>query len=170
MRPNAVEALRGLQGTLVSDITPEVQSLFGQETLALSQMLLEMLISEVDVAADNLARDNQTLCEHLRRSVVALRSVDSTLAEEAASALGEPTDPSLTVTALTARNQRLRGLLERLLVVCEDIADSAQASEDLMSLRSDAYRHLREVAARGWSFWDVFSFRERMARLRATGA
>ena len=154
----------------MSDITPEVQSLFGQETLALSQMLLEMLISEVDVAADNLARDNQTLCELLRRSVVALRSVDSTLAEEAASALGEPTDPSLTVTALTARNQRLRGLLERLLVVCEDIADSAQASEDLMSLRSDAYRHLREVAARGWSFWDVFSFRERMARLRATGA
>ena len=45
----------------------------------------------------------------------------------------------------------------------------AELVEALMSLRSDAYRHLREVAARGWSFWDVFSFRERMARLRATG-
>lgn len=165
-----MEALRGLQGTLVSDITPEVQSLFGQETLMLAQMLLEMLTNEVDDAADNLARDNQTLCDLLRRAVDTLRSVDSTLAEETAVTLAEPTDPSLTVTALTARNQRLRGLLERLLVVCEDIADSAQASEDLMSLRSDAYRHLREVAARGWSFWDVFSFRERMARLRATGA
>jgi hypothetical protein len=37
-----------------------------------------------------------------------------------------------------------------------------------MALRSDAYRHLREVAARGWSFWDVFSFRERMARFPFT--
>jgi hypothetical protein len=42
--------------------------------------------------------------------------------------------------------------------------------EALMAARSDAYRHLREVAARGWSFWDVFSFRERMARFRETGA
>jgi len=154
----------------MSDITPEVQSLFGQETLALSQMLLEMLISEVDVAADNLARDNQTLCELLGRAVVVLRPVDSALAEEAAAASAEPTDPSLTVAALTTRNQRLRGLLERLLVLCEDVAESAQASQDLMAVRSEAYRHLREVAARGWSFWDIFSFRERMARLRATGA
>jgi hypothetical protein len=154
----------------MSDIAPEVQSLFEQETLALSQMLLEMLVSEVDVAADNLARDNQTLCELLRRAVLPLRSIDSTLAEEAEATLAEPTDPSLTVTALTASNQRLRGLLEHLLVICEDIADGAQANEDLMSLRSDAYGHLREVAARGWSFWDIFSFRERMARLRATGA
>ncbi len=42
--------------------------------------------------------------------------------------------------------------------------------EALMAARSDAYRHLREVAARGWSFWDVFSLRERMARFRETGA
>lgn len=154
----------------MSDIAPEVPSLFGQEAILLSQMLLEMLISEADSAADDLARDNQTLCELLGRAVVALRPVDTALAEETAAALAEPTDPSLTVTALTVRNQRLRGLLERLLVVCEDAAASAQADQDLMSVRSDAYRHLREVAARGWSFWDVFSFRERMARLRATGA
>ncbi|TET96080.1 MAG: hypothetical protein E3J29_05890 [Dehalococcoidia bacterium] len=170
MRPNAVEALRGLQGTLMSDITPEVKSLFGQETLQLAQMLLEMLVSEGDGAADNLARDTQTLCELLGRAVGALRPVDSALAEEAAAASAEPTDPSLTVAALTTRNQRLRGLLERLLVLCEDVAESAQASQDLMAVRSEAYRHLREVAARGWSFWDIFSFRERMARLRATGA
>lgn len=170
MRPNAVEALRGLQGALISDIAPEVQSPYGQETLMLAQMLLEMLINEVDDAADNLSRDNQTLRDLLDRAVAPLRSVDSSLAEETAAALAEPTDPSLAVTALTARNQRLRGLLERLLVLCEDAADSAQASQDLMAVRADAYRHLREVAARGWSFWDVFSFRERMARLRASGA
>jgi hypothetical protein len=154
----------------MSDITPEVQSVFGQETLQLAQMLLEMLVNEVDGAADDLARDNQTLCELLGRAAVALCPIDSALAEEAAAASAEPTDPSLTVAALTARNQRLRGLLERLLVLCEDVAETAQASQDLMAVRSQAYRHLREVAARGWSFWDIFSFRERMARLRATGA
>lgn len=154
----------------MSDITPEVQSVFGQETLQLAQMLLEMLVNEVEGAADNLARDNQTLCELLGSAAVALRPIDSALAEEAAAASAEPTDPSLTVAALTARNQRLRGLLERLLVLCEDVAESAQASQDLMAVRSEAYRHLREVAVRGWSFWDIFSFRERMARLRATGA
>jgi hypothetical protein len=154
----------------MSDIAPEVSSLFGQEAILLSQMLLEMLISEADSAADDLARDNQTLRELLGRAVVALRPVDTALAEETAAALAEPADPSLTVTALTTRNQRLRGLLERLLVVCEEAAASAHAAQDLMSVRSDAYRHLREVAARGWSFWDVFSFRERMAGLRATGA
>jgi hypothetical protein len=154
----------------MSDIGPEVQSLFGQSALEIAQMLLEMLANEIDGAAADLARDNRTLCDLLGRAVVALRPVDSTLAEETAAALAEPTDPSLTVTQLSARNQRLRGLLEQLLVVCEDATESAQASQDLMSLRSDAYRHLREVAARGWSIWDIFSFRERMARLRATGA
>jgi hypothetical protein len=169
MRPNAVEALRGLQGALVSEVAPEVQSPFGQETLTLAQMLLEMLINEVDDAADNLVHDNQTLCDLLDRAVIPLRSVDSDLAEETAAVLAEPTSPSLAVSALTARNQRLRGLLERLLVLCEDVAGSGQASQDLMAVRSDAYRHLREVAARGWSIWDVFGFRERMARLRASG-
>jgi len=165
-----VEALRGLQGALMADIAPEVQSQFGQNALEVAQMLLEMLAQEVDGAADNLARDNQTLRDLLGRAVAPLRPIDSALAEETAAALAEPADPSLTLAALTAHNQRLRGLLERLLVVCEDAVGGPQASEELMAVRADAYRHLREVAARGWSFWDVFSFRERMARLRASGA
>ena len=45
-------------------------------------MLLEMLTNEVDAAAGNLARDNQTLCQLLRRAVVALRPVDSALASQ----------------------------------------------------------------------------------------
>ncbi len=154
----------------MSDIGPEVQSLFGQDALQTMQMLLETVISELDGAADSLVRDNQTLCELLARGAAAVGTLDAGVAEEIAAALDGPADPSLAITALTARNQRLCGLLERLLVVYEDAVGTATANELLMAVRSDAYRHLREVAARGWSFWDVFSFRERMARFRETGA
>ena len=170
MRPTALEVLRGLQGALMSDIAPEVQSLFGQDALQTTQMLLELLANEVDGAADSLVRDNEALTEVLASGVEAVRPFDKGLAEEMAAALAKPQDRSLIISALTARNQRLRGLLERLLVVCEDAVESAPEGEALMAVRSDAYGHLREVAARGWSFWDVFSFRERMARHRATGA
>ena len=167
MRPSAAEVLRGLQGALASEIGPEVQSLFGQGALQTAHMLLEMLANEIDGATDSLAGDNQTLCGLLARAASAVSALDGALAQETAAALAEPTPPSLTLAALTARNQRLRSLLERLLVVCEDAAADAPQGETLMAVRSDAYRHLRQVAARGWSFWDVLSFRERMARLRA---
>ncbi len=170
MRPNAIEVLRGLQGALMADIGPEVQSLFGQDMLQTMQMLLETVTNELDSAADSLVRDNRTLCELLTRGAGAVRTLDGGLAEGIGAALGEPADPSLTITTLATRNQRLRGPLERLLVVCEDAVGTATENEALMAARSDAYRHLREVAARGWSFWDVFSFRERMARFRETGA
>jgi hypothetical protein len=170
VRPNAIEVLRGLQGALMADIGPEVQSLFGQDMLQTVQMLLETVTNELDGAVDSLVRDNQTLCELVARGADAVRTLDGGLAEEITSALDEPTDTSLTITALAARNQRLRGLLERLLVVCEDAVGTATVNKALMAARSDAYRHLREVATRGWSFWDVFSFRERMAQYRATGA
>lgn len=169
MRPNAIEVLRGLQGALMADIGPEVQSLFGQDMLQTVQMLLESVTNELDGAADSLVRDNQALRALLTRGADAVRTLDGGLAEEIADALDEPVDPSLTITALAAHNQRIRGLLERLLVICEDAVGTATENEALMAARSDAYRHLREVAARGWSFWDVFSFRERMARFRETG-
>jgi len=168
MRPTSVEALRGLQGVLASDIGREVQSLFGQDALQTSQMLLEMLANELDGAADNLFRDNETLAALLARGAAAVHPLDAALAEETQAALAEETDTSLTLSALSARNSRLRGLLERLLVVCEDAAAGGKHAA-LMAVRADAYRHLRDVAARGWSFWDMLSFRERMAQLRAGG-
>ena len=166
MRPTSVEALRGLQGVLASDIGREVQSLFGQDALQTSQMLLEMLSNELDGAADNLFRDNETVAALLARGAAAVRPLDAALAEETRAALAEATEASLTLSALSARNGRLRALMERLLVVCEDAAAGEEHAE-LMGVRADAYRHLRDVAGRGWSFWDMLSFRERMARFRA---
>ena len=161
--------LRGLQGVLASDIGREVQSLFGQDTLQTSQMVLEMLANELDGAADSLVRDNEALGELLGRGAGAVHSLDAGLAEETQAALAEQTDGSLKISALSTRNSRLRGLLERLLVVCEDAAAGGKHAA-LMAVRADAYRHLRDVATRGWSFWDMLSFRERMARFRGGGS
>jgi len=167
VRPTSVEVLRGLQGLLASDIGREVQSLFGQDALQTAQMLLEMLANELDGSADNLYRDNEALAELLAGAAVAVRPLDTTLAGEAEAALAEPADGSLTISALSARNSRLRALVERLLILCEDAAGGEQPA--LMRARAGAYRHLRDVAGRGWSFWDMLSFRERMAQLRAGG-
>ena len=168
MRPTSVETLRGLQGMLVSDIGREVQSLFGQDALQTAQMLLEMLCNELDGAADGLYHDNEALAELLAQGAESVRPLDAALADEMQAALPGPADGSLTISALSARNIGLRALLERLLVVCEDAAGGGENAA-LMAIRTDVYRHLREVAARGWSFWDMLSFRERMARLRAGG-
>ena len=169
MRPTSVEVLRGLQGVLASDIGREVQSLYGQDALQTAQMLLEMLSNELDGAADSLYHDNQALAELLAQAAESVRLLDAALADEMQSTMAEPADGSLTISALSARNSSLRALLERLLVVCEDAAAGEEHAE-LMAVRADAYRHLRDVAGRGWSFWDMLSFRERMARLRAGGA
>ena len=169
MRPTSVEVLRGLQGVLASDIGREVQSLYGQDAVQTAQMLLEMLANELDGAADSLHHDNQALAGLLAGAAGAVRPLDTALAEETEAALAEPADGSLTLSALSARNGRLRGLLERLLVVCEDAA-AGEGHADLMAVRADAYRHLRDVAGRGWSFWDMLSFRERMTRFRAGGS
>ena len=168
MRPTSVEVLRGLQGVLASDIGREVQSLFGQDALQTGQMLLEMLANELDGAADCLFRDNEALVQLLARGAAAVRSLDAGLAEDTQAALAEPTDGLLTISALSVRNRRLRTLVERLLVVCDDASAGGEQAA-LTAVRADAYRHLRDVAARGWSFWDMLSFRERMAQLRAGG-
>src|SRR3989304_3347412 len=89
MRPTPVEALRGLQGVLASDIGREGQSLFGQDALRTSQMLLEMVPNELDGAADNLFRDNETLAALLARGATAIRPLDAALAGETQAALAE---------------------------------------------------------------------------------
>ncbi len=175
MRPDAVEVLRGLQGALLGTVMPEVQSLFVQDTLQSSQMLLEMLANEWDSAADTLSRDNEALAEMLGRAGAAMRSLPGQdkemqrLADDIVASVAAPAKVSLTISALTARNYQLRSLLERAVVACED-AVGEKGREALLALRAEMYGHLREVAIRGWSFWDALSFRERMARLRAGAA
>jgi len=172
VRPSAIEALRGVQEALLSTVAPELQTMLAQDTVQTVQMVLESLAAEWDTAADTLFRDNRRLGELLsqaREAVQAIPDVDpemSALLKDIESVLEEPPEESLALSKLAQRNERLRGLLERTLVWLED-REGAPEFAPLMSLRNAIYMHLRQVAARGWSFWDVFSFRERMARLRA---
>lgn len=172
MRPSDIEILRGLQGALMSVVTPELHSLFAQDTVQTAQMLLEMLANELDTAADSLARDNRTIAGLLAQAREAIRALPqgggglASLAEEIDGVLAEPDDGSLAVSALNARHRRLSSALERVLAACEDAVGQPQ-QEPLMAVRAAIYGHLREVAIRGWSFWDVFSFRGRMTQIRA---
>lgn len=168
MRPDNVEIIRGLQGHLMTVVAPELRSQFAQDSLQTVQMLLELLANDLDTAAESLAKDNRTLRELLSQARQALSAVPGgdALAGEIDAALAEEDEGALAVSALSERNRRLRGALERLLVACEGSLGEP-GWEPLLPVRAAAYRHLREVAARGWSFWDVFSFRGMMARLRS---
>ncbi len=136
------------------------------------QALLESLAGDWDTAAENLRSDNQALGDLLARSLEAIRLLperDTELASvvpDIESVLAEPADSSLVISNLTARNDRLRAVLERALVAFEGLIDDP-AYADLVSVRRAIHRHLRDVAVRGWSFWDVSSFRQRIEQVRA---
>ena len=175
MRPTAVEVIRGIQGTLMGVVAPELHSMFAQDTGQTMQMLLESLANEWDTAAETLSSDNTRLRDLLSQAAAAIRSLRHrddglvALAEEIEAGLNVPPEESVAVSRLSARNAQLLALLERTLVACED-ADGQPQFEALRPVRQSIYHHLRNVAGRGWSFWDVLSFRERMAGLRADTA
>ena len=80
--------------------------------------------------------------------------------------LSEEVGDSISVSALSSRNFALRGTLDQTLMALED-ATAEPASAAITTVRGDIYAHLRDVATRGWSFWDVSSFRGRMTAVRA---
>jgi hypothetical protein len=162
VRPNVAEALRGVQRSLASAPPPEVGRLFVEDAQRTSQMLLESVIGELEAGGGWAAADDATLRRLLAAGGEAVRGLDDALAGDVAGALAEPAKAA----SPAADNERLRGLLERLLVTCEDAAASGGGSPALAAVRRDTYRHLRDVAGRGWSIWDMLSFRERMAELR----
>lgn len=173
MRPNAVESLGAIRTALAEVLGPELQSLFAQDTASTLQMLLESLSAGWDRAAADLHADNQTLARLLldgREAFAALSNGDgASVVKIIDEALAAPEAESLAISALTARNNVLRAALEQVLMAVEDRAGEP-GLDSLAPLRTAAYGHLREVAGRGWSFWDVASFREYMERYRTRGS
>ncbi len=169
MRPNAVEIIRGLQQALMLHILPELRTPFAQDQVQLSLMLLEGLAQEWDIAADSLARDNREMQEIFRQAVSVITALPR--AQRPAELRGLQTalrsasrgrrEDSLTMSALVTRNNELRALLERLIVVCEE-AEGNPALASLMPLRERIYHHLWNVDCRGWTFWDGLGFRGQM--------
>jgi hypothetical protein len=173
MRPNSVESIRAVQVALAETIAPELTSPFAQDAAQTLQMLLESIAGDLDTAAEDLRRDNETLTRLLSDVGSALGSLprNESLAGHVSpieQRLNEEPSDSVAISALASRNQALRGTLEQLLMALEDSPDGL--SPELNAVRTGIYRHLRDAATRGWSFWDVSSFRGRMTTLRAAGA
>jgi hypothetical protein len=168
MRPDAIESLRAIQGTLAEALAPELTSIFAQDSVQTLTMLVESLAADWDTAAENLSADNRALRHILSSARDSLSAAGGrneerdVIVSQIDGVLREAGDGSIAVSSLTAENNRLRAALERLLCLLED--SSGEAAPDI---RREAYNHLRQVAVRGWCFWDVASFRERMVRARA---
>jgi FtsZ-binding cell division protein ZapB len=163
-----LEAMNALRAGLAEVLGLELQSEFAMDTAQTLQMLIESLAAEWDTAAEDLRRDNETL-EKLLKDLKDVLSTDGNSERDAIvdvidETIGAPGGESLALTALSERNMQLRGALERAIVAVEDSPEDRR----LAPLRSAVYSHLREVAGRGWSFWDMASFRDYMA-LRRSG-
>jgi hypothetical protein len=166
VRPNGLEAIRAVQSALAETIAPELISPFAQDAAQTLQMLLESIAAEWDTAAEQLHRDNETVARLLDDARKALPPAsprnESLLAivSQIEQRLSEDGPASVAISALASRNEDLRETLEQTLMALENLAD--QPAPAIESVRAAIYRHLREVATRGWSFWDVSSFRGRI--------
>ena len=172
MRPTGLEAIRAIQAAFAEIIVPELTSPFAQDTAGTMQMLLESIAGEWDTVAEDLRDDNEALRGLLSASRDAIKDGAgsnenlASIVSEIESRLHEKEDGSLTLTSLASRNDGLRATLERILVACEDLSGEAGFEEN-EAVRRKIFAHLRDVATRGWSFWDVSSFRGRMAAVRS---
>ena len=164
--------MRGIQAALMEGVAPEIQSEFALSVMQTIQMLLESLAASWDTAAEDLHRDNLRLADLLSESAEAIGALPrrndtlTSFVSEIEVVMSGEEQQSLVVSAMTERNNQLRAILERVLVALEDVIDD-NAYAGLLPVRRSIYQHLREVAVRGWSFWDAASFREIMARARS---
>ncbi|MGQ9573017.1 MAG: hypothetical protein ACUVV3_07535 [Dehalococcoidia bacterium] len=173
MRPNPVEILRGVQQTLTLDVLPELTTPYAQDRVQLSLMLLQAVAQEWDTAADSLVKDNREMRDIFREAIAVIASIPQASRPKELRGLFSPLrtaarqreDDSFAISALTERNNELKGLLERLLVACEEAAGNPRL-EALMPLRQRIYDHLWEVDIRGWAFWDPLAFRGRVVSRR----
>jgi hypothetical protein len=127
-------------------IGPEVRSPFAQHTLQTMFMLLESLAAEIG-GEESLAGDGERIDGLLARVKAAVDGGETQDEELVAVAKALPADGSTRLV-----------LLERAIVALE--AGSGQQSASLEAARKEIYGYLREVAGRGWSFWDMLSFRQ----------
>jgi hypothetical protein len=171
VRPTALESLRAIQAALAEMIIPELASAFAQDAAQTVQLLLESLAAEWDTAVHDLHQDNAALGSLLSSAREAVASLPehnilpAAVVSEIDRALAEGAPASLAYSAQYERNVRLRGLLEEVLVAFEGVVGE-QGLDAVVAVRADIYCYLRQVALRGWSFFDVSSFRERVVAAR----
>jgi hypothetical protein len=172
LRPTAEESLRGIQAALMEVIAPELRTAHAQSALETILTLLQSVIAELDTAVESLAADNREivrLLEEARTAIAALPEPTADLKaalEGIGTALDSDAEGLLTISALSARNGELNASLERCIVALEGVAGAPDFAS-LDGTRADIYRHLRRVAARGWSVWDMLGFDKLVERARS---
>jgi hypothetical protein len=168
MRPTIAESLRAIQGAIAEQLTPELSSLFAMEAATAASMLAESLLAEWDTLAEDLRADNVGLREILAAARDVLRSnkAAGSLVGKIDGVLAQAGDERPAISSLSSENDQLSDALADLLELIED-TQGQPGTESLVPVRAQAYRHLRGVAVRGWSFFDIFGFRERIIKARA---
>jgi hypothetical protein len=164
MRPNPTEALKAIQGAVAEYLAPEISSLFAVEATTAITMLCESLAAEADTLAEDLANDNAALRVVLAsgRESLARNTNAASLVSFIDGVLSEDGGGRIAVSVLSEVNDRLNEALARLLEHTE-----MSGEESLAEARRAAYHHLRRVAVRGWSYFDVSGFRQRIVEARA---
>lgn len=147
MRPTAVESLKGMQASLFEVIAPELRTPFAQHTLQTMFMLLESVAAEL-ASEEGERADGERVDALLGR---VKHAVERSGAED-------PALLSVVREMPGAGIDEKWALLERAIVALE--TGAGQQAAELEVARSEIYSYLREVAGRGWSFWDMLSFRK----------
>ena len=142
MRPNSVEVLQGIQGTLMTYVQPEVQSDYARTELMLVNMLLGIVANAWDGSAQLLVDDNAALRDLVGDAAKVLGSqpVDGAgeLRDELA-ALASETDTSVRISDLSSANDRLRDAVARLGVLLQ-----GSATQEHVELRANIIERLQE--------------------------
>ena len=140
MRPNSVEILQGIQGTLMTYVQPEVQGDYARTELMLVNMLLGIVANAWDGAAQALVDDNTALRDLVGEAarVLELHPVNGAgeLADDLA-ALALENDTSVRISELSAANDRLRHGVALLGVVLQGVA-----IQEHVELRANVIEHL----------------------------
>ena len=137
MRPNAEEVLRGVQGTLLTYVLPEVQTEYARTQVMVVYALLGIVVVQWDDAAQRLVDDNAVLRELAGRGAAALAG-DAAHVElaEALGSLANGSDASVRLSELSAANGQLRAAIARLGI-------AAQGDASLRELRAEVIDSLR---------------------------
>ena len=142
MRPNSVEVLQGIQGTLMTYIQPEVQSDYARTELMLVNMLLGIVANQWDGSAQVLVDDNAALRDLVSDAAKVLGSQPADGAGELVdelAALAAETDMSVRIADLSAANDRLRDAVSRLGVLLQ-----SSALQEHAELRARVIEHLQD--------------------------
>jgi hypothetical protein len=143
MRPSGEELLRGVQGTLLTYVLPELQTEYARTELMLAHVLIGIVASEWDTNAQQLIDDNAALRGLCGQGAEALAG--EAIADELR-ALAAGSDSSLRLSELMVSNDELRSAIGRLGVMLQSAPGNAELRAAVIErLRLEAERASRNL-------------------------